>query len=288
MAQIVKGTDGAIGYVDLADAKATGLKFASVQEQGGQVRRSRPSTPPRPPATASTVKDDLTFFVGWADGDAAYPIAAQTWIIVYAKQTDEAKGEALKCFVNYILPTARSWPRRSTTPRCRGLARQGDRPARQDPDRLIRPSCTERGGGGRLGSRHRLLRTEPPPTPGDASWPPLRSISEGKGRQADRAFRWLALRGRRLLVLVILGLIAVVDDQGGAGRPSSRWGSSFLFTTRLVARRTTSSVRSAFIYGTLLTLAHRPAASPCRSASASRCSSPRWRRRWLQRPDRVR
>ena len=34
---IVKATDGAIGYVDYSDAKATGLKFGSVQNAAGQV-----------------------------------------------------------------------------------------------------------------------------------------------------------------------------------------------------------------------------------------------------------
>jgi len=32
----VKSTKGAIGYVDLSDAKATGLLFASIKNQGGK------------------------------------------------------------------------------------------------------------------------------------------------------------------------------------------------------------------------------------------------------------
>ncbi len=63
------------------------------------------------------VKPDLTFFLGWAEGAEAYPIAAQTWIIAYADQTDAAKGQAAKCFLQFVLGTARSWPPRSTTPR---------------------------------------------------------------------------------------------------------------------------------------------------------------------------
>ena len=35
MAQIVKSTPGAIGYVDYADAKASGLTFASVKNKDG-------------------------------------------------------------------------------------------------------------------------------------------------------------------------------------------------------------------------------------------------------------
>jgi phosphate transport system substrate-binding protein len=49
------------------------------------------------------VEPDLTFFLGWAEGAEAYPIAAQTWIIAYADQTDASKGAALKCFLQYVL-----------------------------------------------------------------------------------------------------------------------------------------------------------------------------------------
>ena len=40
VAQIVQGTDGAIGYVDFSDAKAAGLTFAAIKNQCRQVRRA--------------------------------------------------------------------------------------------------------------------------------------------------------------------------------------------------------------------------------------------------------
>ena len=40
--------------------------------------------------------------VGVADGAAAYPITSPTWIIVYTDQTDAAKGNGIKGFLNYI------------------------------------------------------------------------------------------------------------------------------------------------------------------------------------------
>src|SRR6185503_17720071 len=46
---------------------------------------------------------DLSYFAGWADGDDAYPIAAQTWIIAYTKQDDAAKAEAIRGFLTYLL-----------------------------------------------------------------------------------------------------------------------------------------------------------------------------------------
>ena len=102
VAQIIKTTDGAIGYVDLSDAKASGLKFASIENKAGKF------VAPTLEATSAaaehvTVKDDLTFFLGWADGDTSYPIAAQTWIIVYTKQDSADKAANLRGFLTYLL-----------------------------------------------------------------------------------------------------------------------------------------------------------------------------------------
>jgi len=102
VAQIIKSTDGAIGYVDYSDAKAAGLTFASVKNKTGKfVEASLDGATAA--ATATTVKDNLTFNLAWADGDASYPIAAQTWILVYKNQTDKAKGEATKAFIKFLL-----------------------------------------------------------------------------------------------------------------------------------------------------------------------------------------
>jgi phosphate transport system substrate-binding protein len=102
VAQIVSATPGAVGYVDLSDAKAANLQFASVKNKAGNF--VEPTLEATSAAAANIeVKPDLTFFTGWADGDESYPIAAQTWILAYQNQTDRAKGEALKGFINYVL-----------------------------------------------------------------------------------------------------------------------------------------------------------------------------------------
>ena len=53
VAQIVKSTKGAIGYVDLSDAKASGLHYASVKNKAGKYVEPTRRRRPRPPATAS-------------------------------------------------------------------------------------------------------------------------------------------------------------------------------------------------------------------------------------------
>ena len=102
VAQIISSTEGALGYVDLSDAKANNLVFASVKNKAGKyIEPTLEGTT----AAAKGVKinDDLTYFLGWADGDDSYPIAAQTWIIAYTKQADPAKAEALRGFLTYLL-----------------------------------------------------------------------------------------------------------------------------------------------------------------------------------------
>src|SRR3984957_5861042 len=68
VAQIVKSTPGAIGYVDYADAKASGLTFASVQNAAGKY--IAPSTTAASAAAAGAkVASNLTFAAVWS-GDA--------------------------------------------------------------------------------------------------------------------------------------------------------------------------------------------------------------------------
>ena len=101
VAQIVKSTKGAIGYVDLPDAKASGLKFAAIKNQAGKYVEATAQS-----ASAAgegiEVKDNLTFVAVNAKGDAAYPITAPSWCMVYAKP---AKGKAalLKSYFKFML-----------------------------------------------------------------------------------------------------------------------------------------------------------------------------------------
>jgi len=101
VAQIVNGTNGAIGYVDFSDAEATGLKWAKVKNKAGKFVDATLEG-----ASAALggveIKPDLSYSPLWADGDAAYPITAPTWILAYTNQPDKAKGEALKAFLTFI------------------------------------------------------------------------------------------------------------------------------------------------------------------------------------------
>ena len=110
VAQIVKSTKGAIGYVDLPDVKASGLKFASVKNAGGKF--IEPSSASAQAAGEGVeVKDDLTFVAVNAKGDATYPITAPSWCVVYTKPADKAKGAALKRYFTFMVTDAQKMAR---------------------------------------------------------------------------------------------------------------------------------------------------------------------------------
>jgi phosphate transport system substrate-binding protein len=99
--QIVKGANGAIGYVDFSDAKALKLKFASVKNKDGKFQ-----APSLKGTTAAVdkaqVNQDLTYNPLNASGTDAYPITSPTWILAYQNYSNSSKVSALKGFLNYI------------------------------------------------------------------------------------------------------------------------------------------------------------------------------------------
>jgi phosphate transport system substrate-binding protein len=101
VAKLVKDTDGAVGYVDFSDAKASDLTFASVENSAGKF--VKPSLGAASAAAdGASINDDLTYDPINSDGAAAYPITSPTWIIAYQAQKDAATGNALKAWLNYI------------------------------------------------------------------------------------------------------------------------------------------------------------------------------------------
>jgi phosphate transport system substrate-binding protein len=102
VAQIIKSTPGAIGYVDYTDAKASGLSMASVKNKSGSF--VAPSSAGASASAAGvTVKPDLTFAAVWGSGATAYPITYQSWDLVYAKQPNANDAAMLKAYLGYLL-----------------------------------------------------------------------------------------------------------------------------------------------------------------------------------------
>jgi phosphate transport system substrate-binding protein len=102
VASIVKSTPGAIGYVDYADAKASGLTYASIKNSSGNYVAPSVSS-----ATAAantvTVASNLTFHAVWASGANAYPITYQSWVLVIQKQSSTNVTKMLQAYIGYLL-----------------------------------------------------------------------------------------------------------------------------------------------------------------------------------------
>lgn len=102
VADIVKKTEGAIGYVDLADATELKLTPAQIKNKDGEFVE-----PTLEAATAALegaeVNEDLSYNPLNATGAEAYPITAPTFLLVKAEYDDAEKGKLVKGFVEYVL-----------------------------------------------------------------------------------------------------------------------------------------------------------------------------------------
>ena len=102
----VKQTPGAIGYVELAYAKQNSLPFADLQNADGEfVTPTIESVTAAAAAVASTLpaNTDYRISIVNAAGKGAYPISSFTFLLVYQKQPDAAKGKKLVDFLRWYL-----------------------------------------------------------------------------------------------------------------------------------------------------------------------------------------
>jgi phosphate transport system substrate-binding protein len=102
VASLIKSTDGAIGYVDLADAALADLTYASIKNSSEKY--VAPTIAGAEAAMAgATINPDLTYDPINAPGADAYPITSPTWMILYQKQPSQQVADGLKGYVNFIL-----------------------------------------------------------------------------------------------------------------------------------------------------------------------------------------
>ena len=95
---LVKGTPGAIGYVELAYANQNKLSLAELKNKEGVfVKPSLESTSAA--AAGVTMPADYRVSITDAGGKASWPIASFTYLLVRKDQADAKKGEAL---VNFL------------------------------------------------------------------------------------------------------------------------------------------------------------------------------------------
>jgi phosphate transport system substrate-binding protein len=103
----VKQLPGAVGYVELIYAKQNRMPYADVKNAAGSFVTPSIESVTAALATA-TIPDDFRFSMVNAPGDQAYPISGATWLLVYEKQKDAAKGKKLVEFLNWALTKGES------------------------------------------------------------------------------------------------------------------------------------------------------------------------------------
>ncbi len=108
VAQIIKQTPGAIGYVDLSDATASGLVFASIKNHDGSY--VAPTLDGAAAALANAVvADDLSYNPLDAPGADVYPITSPTYLLVRTSYKTQAQVDNVKGFVTYLLTDAQGF-----------------------------------------------------------------------------------------------------------------------------------------------------------------------------------
>jgi len=103
VAGLIRQMPGSLGYIELIYAQQNRIPYGSVQNAAGQfVRATLESTT----AAAASVKDmpaDFRVSITNPPGRDAYPIASFTWLLIPTRLRDDAKGRALRDFLDWML-----------------------------------------------------------------------------------------------------------------------------------------------------------------------------------------
>jgi phosphate transport system substrate-binding protein len=96
----IKQTPGALGYVELAYAVKNKLPVAAIKNAAGKfVTPTIASTTAAAAGAAKDMPADFRVSLTNAPGDAAYPVASFTWLLVYKDQPDQVKGRSIAKFL---------------------------------------------------------------------------------------------------------------------------------------------------------------------------------------------
>jgi phosphate transport system substrate-binding protein len=98
----VKQLPGAIGYTELIYALQNKMSMAEVKNKAGNFVAPSPEAVTAALQSA-TVPDDFRFSIVNPEGANAYPIGGVTWLLIYEKQKDPAKGKKLVEFLKWML-----------------------------------------------------------------------------------------------------------------------------------------------------------------------------------------
>lgn len=100
----VKNTPNSVTYVELIYAEANKIPYGSVKNADGLfVKASLAGVTAAAASAAKEMPDDFRVSITNAKGKAVYPISTFTWLLIPAKFSDNAKRDAIKGFVSWML-----------------------------------------------------------------------------------------------------------------------------------------------------------------------------------------
>jgi len=100
----VSSTPGAVGYVELVYAAQNKLSYASMKNAAGKfVLPTLESVTAAGASALAKMPDDLRVSIVNAEGEAAYPIAGFTYMLLFKEQKDAVKGKALTEFLSWSI-----------------------------------------------------------------------------------------------------------------------------------------------------------------------------------------
>jgi phosphate transport system substrate-binding protein len=101
---LVEQTTGAIAYVELTYALANKLAVAEIQNSAGNwIKPTLEGVTAAAASAAANMPADFRVSITNAPGAYSYPLSSFTWLLVYARQPDHARGTALVKFLNWAL-----------------------------------------------------------------------------------------------------------------------------------------------------------------------------------------
>jgi phosphate transport system substrate-binding protein len=106
---LVRQTQGAIGYVELAYAKQNKLPVAHIKNRSGAfIEPTIASTTAAAEGAAAMLAKDVRFPIVNSPAPGAYPICGLTFLLVYQDQKDADKAQALAGFIQWAIHEGQS------------------------------------------------------------------------------------------------------------------------------------------------------------------------------------
>ena len=110
VAGIVKQTEGAIGYVELAYAVKNNLPYALIQnKEGNFVEATFESVSAAAAGASKNMPADLRVSITDADGKDSYPISGFTWLLIYQNMKDKSKAKEIANFLRWAMGEGQSY-----------------------------------------------------------------------------------------------------------------------------------------------------------------------------------